>query len=167
MCAAPRCGIEPAAGLQSPVGAARLERGMSGFVVRAAPADCEGSVERRAGRVASEVLVHSDPLGFGCTPLRGTVRRTSHFPDSDRDVGSGHSCTGCKAPSVFRGFGRLHYLLRAPPPACLVVDLTADQLPAGLRPFSLLGYLIAPNKEILSSLCADVETKLGDRSIRR
>lgn len=108
------------------------------------------------------------PLGFGCAPPRGIVRRTSYFSDSDRDVGSsGHSNTGCKAPSVFRGFGRLHYLLRAPPPACLVVDLTADQLPAGLRPISLLGYLIPPNKEILSYLCADVETKLEDRSIRR
>lgn len=37
VCAASRCGTERAVGLQLPVGAARLERGTSGLVVRAAP----------------------------------------------------------------------------------------------------------------------------------
>lgn len=61
---------------------------------------------------------------------------------------------------VFRGFGCLLYLLRPPPPACLVVDLTAHPPQAILGPPPSLGCLIPPNKEILSSpLGADVETK--------
>lgn len=60
VCAASRCGIELAVGLQLPVGAARLERGTSGLVVRAVRVDREGSVEGRAGRVASRVLVCSE-----------------------------------------------------------------------------------------------------------
>lgn len=65
---------------------------------------------------------------------RGYPAVTSASQTAVESWGPEHSsCTGCKAPSVFRGFGHLHCLLR-PPPACLVVDLTADRLQAGLRP---------------------------------
>lgn len=55
--------MEPAVGLQLPVGAARVERSTSGLVVLPEPADCEGSEEGREGRVTSGVLVWSESPG--------------------------------------------------------------------------------------------------------
>lgn len=143
VCAASRCRIEPAVGLQLPVGAARLERGTSGLVVRAVRVDREGSVEGRAGRVASRVLVCSESPGMGLA-LAG--RRSPPELQLHRLLWRGGAWTlaanaGYKAPSMVRGFGLLHYLSkgRCLLGVCLVVHFPAVPLQAHLRSPSHIG----------------------------